>query len=180
MSTTSAPFNWKGEYFHYRDVNIWPRPLQQPMPPVWMTGLSVETGKLAAERGHVVGTLLSGASAKPMFDAYRARAKELGWTAGPDRFGYACLIGVGHTREEGYRRANLIADYVRTSPIVAEPFVHPPGYISIGATVAMRDQETIVTSVPARRIAARPSGTNAASSPSGTSPRVQYSARCSR
>jgi alkanesulfonate monooxygenase SsuD/methylene tetrahydromethanopterin reductase-like flavin-dependent oxidoreductase (luciferase family) len=137
MSTTDGPFNWEGEFYQYRQVNIWPRPLQQPTPPVWITGLSVESGKLAAERGHVVGTLLSGPAAKPMFDAYRATAKERGWTAGPDRFAYACLIGVGHTREEGYRRANLIADYVRTSPIVAEPFVNPPGYNSLGANVAM-------------------------------------------
>ena len=59
MSTTDGPFNWEGEFFHYRNVNIWPRPIQQPTPPVWMTGMSVETGTMAAERGHVVGTLLS-------------------------------------------------------------------------------------------------------------------------
>lgn len=137
LSTTDGPFSWEGEFFHYRNVNIWPRPLQQPTPPVWMTGLSVETGRLAAERGHVVGTLLSGSVAKPMFDAYRARARELGWTAGPDRFAYAAVVGVGHTREEGYRRADLAAGYVRTAPIVFEPFTNPPGYNSVGANVAM-------------------------------------------
>lgn len=137
MSTTDGPFNWEGEFFHYRNVNIWPRPIQQPTPPVWMTGLSVETGKLAAERGHVVGTLLSGGVAKPMYDAYRQRAQELGWTAGPDRFAYAACIGVGHTREEGLRRADLIAGYVRTAGVVAEPFTNPPGYNSLGANVAM-------------------------------------------
>jgi alkanesulfonate monooxygenase SsuD/methylene tetrahydromethanopterin reductase-like flavin-dependent oxidoreductase (luciferase family) len=137
MSTTTGPFNWEGEFFHYRNVNIWPRPIQQPTPPVWMTGLSVDTGKLAAERGHVVGTLLAGPAAKPMFDAYRKRALELGWTAGPDRFAYAAIVGVGATREEGYRRANLAADYVRTSPVVAEQFTNPPGYNALGANVAM-------------------------------------------
>ena len=60
MSTTDGPFNWEGEFFHYRNVNIWPRPLQQPTPPVWMTGVSPDTGRMAAEHGHVVGTLLSG------------------------------------------------------------------------------------------------------------------------
>jgi hypothetical protein len=33
---------------------------------------------MAAERGHVVGTLLSLSAAGPMFDAYRKRAQELG------------------------------------------------------------------------------------------------------
>lgn len=137
LSNEDGPFNWEGEFFHYRNVNIWPRPLQRPTPPVWMTGLSVETGRLAAERGHVVGTLLSGSIAKPMFDAYRARARELGWTAGPDRFAYAAVIGVGDTRAEGYRRADLAAGYVRTAPVVFEPFTNPPGYNSVGANVAM-------------------------------------------
>jgi hypothetical protein len=48
--------------------------------------LSTETGRMAAERGHVVGTLLSLSAAGPMFEAYRKRAQELGWTAGPRRF----------------------------------------------------------------------------------------------
>lgn len=137
LSTTDGPFSWEGEFFHYRNVNIWPRPVQQPTPPIWMTGLSAETGRAAAERGHVVGTLLSGGIAKPMFDAYRKRARELGWEAGPDRLAYAAVIGVGHTREEGLRRADLIAGYVRTSPIVAEPFINPPGYNSLAANVAV-------------------------------------------
>jgi alkanesulfonate monooxygenase SsuD/methylene tetrahydromethanopterin reductase-like flavin-dependent oxidoreductase (luciferase family) len=137
LSTTTGPFSWEGEFYQYRAVNIWPRPIQQPTPPIWMTGMSVDTGIAAAERGHVVGTLLSGGLAKPMFEAYRKRARELGWEAGPDRMAYAALIGVGRTREEGLRRADQIADYVRTAPVVAEPFTNPPGYNSVGANVAM-------------------------------------------
>ncbi len=137
LSTHDGPFSWEGEYFHYRNVNIWPRPIQHPHPPIWMTGMSAATGRVAAERGHVVGTLLSGGIAKPMFDAYRARARELGWEAGADRMAYAAVIGVGHTRAEGYRRADLIAGYVRTAPVVAEAFTNPPGYNTIPANVAM-------------------------------------------
>ena len=137
LSTHDGPFNWEGEYYQYRAVNIWPRPIQQPTPPVWMTGLSIDSGIMAAERGHVIATLLSGSVAKPMFDAYKKRAAELGRTAGPDRFAYAACIGVGATREEGLRRAHLIADYVRTAPVVHEPFTNPPGYNTINANVGM-------------------------------------------
>ncbi len=136
LATSDGPFSWEGEFYHYRSVNIWPRPIQSPTPPIWMTGLSAGTGRAAAERGHVVGTLLSGGVAKPMFDAYRKRAAELGWTAGPDRLAYAAVIGVGHTRAEGYRRADQIAGYVRTAPVVYEPFQNPPGYNPVSANVA--------------------------------------------
>src|ERR1700760_3495849 len=50
LSTTTGPFSWEGEFYQYRAVNIWPRPIQQPTPPIWMTGMSVETGAAAAER----------------------------------------------------------------------------------------------------------------------------------
>ncbi len=38
------PFAWNGKYTKLRYVNIWPRPVQQPRPPVWVPGLgSIET-----------------------------------------------------------------------------------------------------------------------------------------
>src|SRR5690349_1632389 len=33
---TQDVFNFDGKFFHYRDVALWPRPLQQPHPPVWV------------------------------------------------------------------------------------------------------------------------------------------------
>jgi len=140
MSTHDGPFNWEGEYYHYRNVNIWPRPYQAPHPPVWITALSAQSGRDIAERGHIAATLLSGQIAKGLFDAYRQRAAELGWTAGVDRFAYAVLIGCGDTEEEGKRFGHEIADYVRTSPIVGEPFRNPAGYASVAANVAMMRQ----------------------------------------
>ena len=38
---------------------------------------------------------------------------------------------------KGCAARDSIADYVRTAPVVAEPFTNPPGYNSIGANVAM-------------------------------------------
>ena len=35
MSTRDGPFNWEGTHFQYRQVNVWPRPWQDPHPPVW-------------------------------------------------------------------------------------------------------------------------------------------------
>ncbi len=35
MTSHDGPFNWEGTHFQYRSVNVWPRPYQQPHPPVW-------------------------------------------------------------------------------------------------------------------------------------------------
>ncbi len=135
MTTQDGPFNWESENYHYRQVNIWPRPWQQPHPPVWITALSPNSGRAIAERGHVAAALLSGGIASNMFNAYRERAAERGWAAPNDRFAYCVLVGVGHTEAEGRRRADQVAGYVRTSPIVAEPFKNPPGYNPVPANV---------------------------------------------
>ena len=50
---------------------------------------------------------------------------------------YMALIGVGDTREEGWRRADQILGYSRTSGIVAPQFQNPPGYVSPGINAQM-------------------------------------------
>jgi alkanesulfonate monooxygenase SsuD/methylene tetrahydromethanopterin reductase-like flavin-dependent oxidoreductase (luciferase family) len=126
-----GPFNWESEWYHFRQVNIWPRPYQQPRPRIWVSGGSVATARQVAARGHIFATVLAGWNAAKLYDAYRARSAELGLPApGPERFAYTALLGVGHTREQGHRRLMDIAGYFRTTSIVAEPFVNPPGYMS--------------------------------------------------
>lgn len=50
--TEPGPFCFDGEFFKLRYANPWPRPLQQPHPPIWIPGIgSVETMELVARRG---------------------------------------------------------------------------------------------------------------------------------
>ena len=129
MTTHDGPFNWEGKYHHYRQVNVWPRPYQDPHPPVWVTCGSHGSATQVAERGHVIATLNTGYTRTPaLFDAYRKKAAEVGRPAGSDRFAYLALVGVGDTKDEGYRRAHQIADYSRTTPRSQAEHFSPPGY----------------------------------------------------
>ena len=129
MTTHDGPFNWEGKHFHYRQVNVWPRPYQNPHPPVWITAGSPGTAREVAEKGYVIATLNTGYTRTPgLFDAYRKRAAEVGRQAPKDRFAYLALIGVGDTKEEGYRRAHQVADYSRTTPRARTQDFYPPGY----------------------------------------------------
>src|SRR5215469_3482029 len=49
--TETRPFGWLGRYYQYRTISIWPRPVQQPHPPLYMSGSSPEAGEFAA-RNH--------------------------------------------------------------------------------------------------------------------------------
>jgi hypothetical protein len=44
------------------------------------------------------------------------------------------MVGVGRTKEEGFRRADQILDYSRTALRVGAQFAFPPGYQAVAAT----------------------------------------------
>jgi alkanesulfonate monooxygenase SsuD/methylene tetrahydromethanopterin reductase-like flavin-dependent oxidoreductase (luciferase family) len=137
MSTRDGPFNWEGRYFHYRQVNTWPRPYQEPHPKVWITSGSPATGVDVARRQHRVATVLSALNARSLFHAYRMETARMGLPdPGPDRFGYLALVGVGDTQEEGETFLKKVKGYLETTTIVAEPFTNPPGYASLAANAA--------------------------------------------
>jgi alkanesulfonate monooxygenase SsuD/methylene tetrahydromethanopterin reductase-like flavin-dependent oxidoreductase (luciferase family) len=133
MTSHDEPFNWEGKYFHYRHVNIWPRPYQQPHPPVWSTTSSRTNARVLGERGYVIATLGSGYNTRALFDAYRQgyASKGRAGPPGPDRFAYLGLVAIASSEAEARRRAEFIAGYPRTSAIVAAPFRNPPGFVSV-------------------------------------------------
>src|SRR5207249_6213499 len=132
-----GPFNWEGKYFHHRQVNIWPRPYQQPHPPVWITALSPASARDVGEKGYVVACFLTGfQGTKTIFESYHTRRAELGLPApGLDRFAYAALVYTGETDEEGYAGARKLMWYVESNKVPPQ-FTNPPGYQPIAATVS--------------------------------------------
>jgi alkanesulfonate monooxygenase SsuD/methylene tetrahydromethanopterin reductase-like flavin-dependent oxidoreductase (luciferase family) len=138
MSSHAEPFNWEGEYFHYRQVNIWPRPMQQPHPPVWTTTGNRAQARLLGEKGYVMATLGSGYATRPLQDAYRA-GYQAKWKrpAPPDRFAYLGLVAVADNEAEARRRGELVAGYLYSSAIVHAPFRNPPGFLTVDDNAKM-------------------------------------------
>ena len=102
MTTHDGPFNWESEHFHYRQVNIWPRPWQQPHPPVWSTTGSTRNARVLGERGYVMATLGTGYNTRPLYDAYREGYVSKGRPApAADRFAYLGLVAVARRRGRG-------------------------------------------------------------------------------
>jgi alkanesulfonate monooxygenase SsuD/methylene tetrahydromethanopterin reductase-like flavin-dependent oxidoreductase (luciferase family) len=132
MTTHDELFNWEGEYFHYRQVNVWPRVWQEPHPPIWTTTGSTTQARILGERGYVMATLGSGYNTRPLYDAYRrGYVAKWGKAPGPDRFAYLGLVAVAHDKAEARKRGDLVAGYLRSSSIVHVPFRNPPGFLSV-------------------------------------------------
>ena len=103
MTSHDGPFNWESEHFHYRQVNIWPRPWQQPHPPVWSTTAQQGNARVLGERGYVMAILGSGYNTRPLFDAYREgyASTHNGALPGPDRFAYLGAVRDRAQRDRG-------------------------------------------------------------------------------
>ncbi|HEV2054530.1 MAG TPA: LLM class flavin-dependent oxidoreductase [Methylomirabilota bacterium] len=103
-------FPWNGRYYQLANVNLWPRPIQQPHPPVWVPGSgSISTFDFAVENEVCYCFLsYSGArSAKGMMDGYWDVVTKKGRDANPYRAGFLQLVVVADTdarAEEQYAR----------------------------------------------------------------------------
>jgi alkanesulfonate monooxygenase SsuD/methylene tetrahydromethanopterin reductase-like flavin-dependent oxidoreductase (luciferase family) len=128
MTTRDGPFSWEGKHFQYRGVNIWPRPMQQPHPPVWITSLSPSSAPGIARFGYVLATVLIGYGAKAVFDSYRNACAEMGRPApGNDRFAYTALSAIADNEVEARRRGAMVREYLIQNR-VRLPYAMPPGY----------------------------------------------------
>lgn len=137
-TTHDGPFSWQGLY-HYRNVNIWPRPYQQPHPPIWMTTSSVGSVPRIAQNGYVMGTFVGGYAATPrLFETYRRVYQETNQTNSTpvDRLAYAALVAVGDTTAAGLDRLRTMQWYfdANKSP---RYLLQPAGFVPPEATLAM-------------------------------------------
>ena len=135
MSTHDGAFSWEGEYFHYRSVNIWPRPWQQPHPPVWSSVGSMHNVRNMAIRGYTMATFINGwQKSRDLFTEYR-KHWALAGHAGPvplDRFAYLGMVAIASTQAEAERRGQLVRGYLETNATAYDQHKNPPGFWSPG------------------------------------------------
>jgi alkanesulfonate monooxygenase SsuD/methylene tetrahydromethanopterin reductase-like flavin-dependent oxidoreductase (luciferase family) len=99
--TEPQPFGWQGRYFRFRSVSIWPRPVQQPHPPIYMSASSPEAGEFAARHRVRIGfafTTLPLAQAAARH--YRECAAACDWEPTPDHVLYRVTAHVADTDEQ--------------------------------------------------------------------------------
>ena len=129
----AGPFAWQGDHFHLPFVNPWPRPLQQPHPPVWLPGTgAVEMIERAAERRYPFMMVLAAHwFVKAAFDRYRQAAEECGYQAAPEQLACAVPVYVGSSEEAAHREARPHVEWLfRTGLKVPAYHWFPPGYMT--------------------------------------------------
>src|SRR5262249_6556279 len=61
-----GPVSHEGRFFHHRNINIWPRPYQQPHPPIWVSTTTPGGAGRVGARGYVQATFLTGYRGTPV------------------------------------------------------------------------------------------------------------------
>jgi alkanesulfonate monooxygenase SsuD/methylene tetrahydromethanopterin reductase-like flavin-dependent oxidoreductase (luciferase family) len=112
-----GPFSWEGKHFTHRHVNIWPRPWQEPHPPMWAATSDPEDTAELGRRGMVNIMVMRGVDVtKRAWASYRQARADAGLPKpATDRFGYSAFVYVGDTDEEGVRVGSKLLWFVNTS-----------------------------------------------------------------
>jgi alkanesulfonate monooxygenase SsuD/methylene tetrahydromethanopterin reductase-like flavin-dependent oxidoreductase (luciferase family) len=131
--TSDEMFQWISQNYEYRYVNLWPRPLQQPHPPIYIPGAgSTETMRFVAERRYTYMSVYAPTRVVGRwFDGYRKAAEELGYVPEPEKIGLSIPIYVAETEEQAHLEGREQVLWLFHKGLKQGPeLVTPPGYMS--------------------------------------------------
>jgi len=100
--TEPEPFGWEGEYYQYRAVSIWPRPIQQPHPRIIMSGSSPRSAEIAGQFGAMFGIaqLKTFDNARNLIEIYRESSRAHGFDPKPEDVLVGLTLSIAEDAEE--------------------------------------------------------------------------------
>jgi len=106
------PFSWRGDHFSFEHVSVWPRPVQEPHPPVFFSGNSMESIEFAAaNRLNLAIGFAPVAQVAKHVTHYRECAAAAGWMPTNDNVLYRARALVAPDDEQ----AQAIVDAARAA-----------------------------------------------------------------
>ncbi|HZS00939.1 MAG TPA: LLM class flavin-dependent oxidoreductase [Chloroflexota bacterium] len=142
--TTPGPFAWEGTHYRFRYVNVWPKPMQQPHPPIWVPGSgSRETIEWVAKQRYtymVLPTLAPYALRVASAEYFREACEKEGYTPRHEQIGWGIGIYVAETDARAveeyephfwYYAKNLLRN--------RDTFNAPPGHATVKSALGVME-----------------------------------------
>ena len=134
--TETGPFSFEGKHYEFQYVNLWPRPYQEPHPPIWIPSQgSSETIDWAAHpdrRYTYLQTFTPVAMLAKYMQMYKDKAEEFGYEASEDSLGWSVPLYVAETDEIARREAKPhIETFLNKFLRMPKEMLLPPGYLSL-------------------------------------------------
>jgi alkanesulfonate monooxygenase SsuD/methylene tetrahydromethanopterin reductase-like flavin-dependent oxidoreductase (luciferase family) len=113
---TEEVFSYEGKYWTFKDVALWPRPVQQPHPPVWVpVTTSKETIEFAARHNLPITPGLGGRGSRGLqqdiIRYYAAQLAAHGHRITPEHLVISVDVYVADSKEQAFREAGPYALY---------------------------------------------------------------------
>jgi alkanesulfonate monooxygenase SsuD/methylene tetrahydromethanopterin reductase-like flavin-dependent oxidoreductase (luciferase family) len=137
--TTPGPFLWNSKHYFLRYVNPWPRPLQQPHPPIWIPGVgSKETIEFVAQRRYAyMGVPYFHIDVfRRVFAQFREACEQAGYTPAPEQMGWGVPIYVAETDRQAREEFEPHCMYFVRN-LLKGIGISPPGYTSPRSALAI-------------------------------------------
>ncbi len=130
--TEKDVFAFNGKFTKLRYVNLWPKPIQQPHPPIWIPGGgSIETWDFCGRNAYQYSYLsfFGYRHGRRVTDGYWHALDRLGKEGNPYSLGFAQILAVADTDEEAEREYGPHVDYFFNRCLhVFGGFAEAPGY----------------------------------------------------
>jgi alkanesulfonate monooxygenase SsuD/methylene tetrahydromethanopterin reductase-like flavin-dependent oxidoreductase (luciferase family) len=122
--TSKDIFAWNGKYFQLPMVNLWPRPIQQPHPPIWIPGTgSTSTCEYAVDHDYCYCFLSyfgNKSASHSVKNGYWKVVQKKGRDMNPYRLGFAQVVAVAETDAQAEK------DYARHIEYLYHKLLHIP------------------------------------------------------
>jgi alkanesulfonate monooxygenase SsuD/methylene tetrahydromethanopterin reductase-like flavin-dependent oxidoreductase (luciferase family) len=137
--TTPGPFEWNSKHYYFRYVNPWPRPMQQPHPPIWIPGVgSAETIEFVAQRRYsYMGVPYFHIDVfRRVFAQFREACQKAGYEPHPEQMGWGVPIYVAETDKQAREEFEPSLWYFIKN-LMKGIGLTPPGYTSAKSAAAL-------------------------------------------
>lgn len=127
-------FAFNGKFWQLPMVNIWPKPVQRPHPPIWVPGnASPSTWDFVAKNdySYCYLTYFGAKGAHHMVNGFWEKVEEYGRDRNPYRMGFLIPVGVSDTDEKAAQEYGPAAEYFYHKGLhLPEQFLIPPGHMT--------------------------------------------------
>ncbi len=127
-------FAFNGKFYQLPMVNIWPKPVQRPHPPIWVPGnASPSTWEFVTKHdySYCYLTYFGAKGAEHMVNGYWEAVEKSGRDRNPYRMGFLIPVGVSDTDEKAALEYGPAAEYFYHKGLhLPEQLLLPPGHMT--------------------------------------------------
>jgi alkanesulfonate monooxygenase SsuD/methylene tetrahydromethanopterin reductase-like flavin-dependent oxidoreductase (luciferase family) len=136
--TQPGPSKFEGKYYHFEYVNCWPRPYQQPHPPIWIPSQgsreTIEWASHPDRKYTYLQTFSPVAVLARYMNLYRETAKHYGYEATAQQVGWAVPTYCAETDAIAIREARPHIEFFLNKLLrMPQEMLLPPGYLSLAS-----------------------------------------------